>query len=125
MTNAILTCSADFTEMAKSVSNDKMTYMAGGVIPEFGTGKYDPAFEDRVFSLKKDGDITPLFRSEFGYHIIKRLERTPVPATRADASFMYALKQQVQQDPRISIAKAKFLTRVFQRTGYKKNMGIK
>ena len=112
---------ADFTEMAKNMSNDKMTYMSGGLIPEFGTGKFDPAYEEKAFSLKKNGDITPPFRSEFGYHIIKRLDRTPVPSTKSDANYMYALKQQVQQDTRISIAKAKFLKQVFARTGYKKN----
>ena len=112
---------ADFSEMAKNISNDKMTYMSGGIIPEFGTGKYEPAFEDRAFSLMKNGDLTAPFRTQFGYHIIKRLERTPVPLTKDDAGFMYALKQQVQGDPRISIAKTKFLKQVFQRTGYKKN----
>ena len=53
---------ADFGELAKRYSNDKMTYMNGGIMPEFGVAKYDPAFESMAFSLKNDGDISVPFR---------------------------------------------------------------
>ena len=119
-----LKAGADFSEMAKSVSNDKMTYMSGGVLPEFGVGKYDQVFESKAFSLQKDGEITIPFETSFGYHIIKRLSQVPVPTDKSDAAFMYALKQQVMQDGRIEIAKAIFLKQVFQRTGYKKNTAV-
>ncbi|MBK7434863.1 MAG: peptidylprolyl isomerase [Chitinophagaceae bacterium] len=32
----------DFAKLAGYYSDDKMTYMTGGEMPEFGTGKYDP-----------------------------------------------------------------------------------
>src|SRR5437868_232408 len=32
---------ADFASMAKLYSNDRITYMNGGVMPEFGVAKYD------------------------------------------------------------------------------------
>ena len=115
---------ADFGEMAKAMSNDKMTYMSGGTLPEFGVGKYDAIFESKAFSLQKNGDITFPFETSFGYHIIKRMSVSRVPSDKNDASFMYALKQQVLSDDRISIAKAKFLKQVLSRTGYKKNMSI-
>jgi peptidyl-prolyl cis-trans isomerase SurA len=115
---------ADFGEMAKNMSNDKMTYMSGGVMPEFGTGKYDPAFENNVFALKKDNDITPPFQTQFGYHIVKRLSRTEISIDKNDAAFLYNLKQQVQQDSRITSAKEKFLNDVLKRLNYKKNAAV-
>ena len=115
---------ADFSDLAKANSNDKMTYMSGGLIPEFGTGKFDPTFEEKVFALQKDGNITPPFKTDYGFHIVKRLGRTPVPSNKNDATFMYALKQQVEQNDRISIAKAKFLKQVLLKTGYQNNPSI-
>ena len=115
---------ADFYEMAKAISNDKTTYMNGGQMPEFGTGKYEPAFESKVFALKKDDEITPPFQTSFGYHIVKRLGKTPVIENKNDAEYLSSLKQQVQQDARISLAKEKFLKGVLKVLGYKKNTNV-
>jgi peptidyl-prolyl cis-trans isomerase SurA len=111
---------ADFTDMAKAVSNDQTTYMNGGVMPEFGTGKYDPVFESKAFALQKDDDITPPFQTSFGYHIVKRMERTPIPEDKNDAEYLSYLKQQVQKDGRISSAKEKFLKQVLKKLTYQK-----
>ena len=121
----LLLAGADFSDLAKIMSNDKMTYMSGGLLPEFGVGKYEPVFESKAFSLKRDGDITIPFETSFGYHILKRVANTLIPTDKSDATFLYALKQQVIQDPRISVAKMKFLKEVLKRTGYRKNPTIK
>ena len=115
---------ADFGEMAKNISNDQMTYMSGGVLPEFGTGKYDPIFENKVFALQKDGDITPPFQTKFGYHIVKRISKTEIPPDN-NSSYLYTLKQQVLQDSRIASAKEKFINDVLKKLNYKKNIAIK
>ena len=120
-----LQAGADFGEMAKIFSNDKLTYLSGGVMPEFGTGKYDQTFESKAFSLEKDGDLTIPFQTSFGYHILKRLSRAPIPHDKNDADYLYLLKQQVQQDERISSAKENFLKEILKKLGYKKNTGIK
>lgn len=116
---------ADFGELAKRVSNDQTTYMSGGVIPEFGIGTYDDMFERKIVALQKDGNFTLPFQTQFGYHIVKRLGRTPVPAQKTDATYMAGLRQQLQGDVRVGLAKKKFLTNVFKRTGYKKNSALK
>ena len=33
-----------------------------------------PAFEEVAFSLKKDGDFSKPIKTDYGFHIIKRLE---------------------------------------------------
>jgi peptidyl-prolyl cis-trans isomerase SurA len=104
---------ADFEALAKKYSDDRTTFMNGGKMPEFGTAEYDTVFENRVFSLKKDGEISQPFETKFGYHIIKRISAEPVPATKNDEQFMYNLKQQVLNDSRIETAKEKFLKEIF------------
>ena len=64
--------------LAKEFSDDRMTYMNGGVMPEFGTSKYTGEFEKQAFSLDQDGQISQPFETEFGCHILKRISATPV-----------------------------------------------
>jgi peptidyl-prolyl cis-trans isomerase SurA len=118
--NALMNGS-DFATLAKQFSDDKNTYLNGGLMPEFGTAKYDSMFESHAFSLKKDGEISKPFETKFGYHIIKRISAAPVPATTTDEAFMNHLKQEVMKDSRIEVAKDKFLKEISPVIGYKKN----
>lgn len=115
---------AGFGELAKQYSNDRRTYMNNGVMPEFGIATYDGGFEKVAFSLKNDGDISEPFQTEFGYHIIKRLSRSPIPENKNNEAYMANLKQKVLGDSRIAIAKEKFLKEVLAKTGYKKNKAV-
>jgi peptidyl-prolyl cis-trans isomerase SurA len=116
-----LKAGGDFGSMAKLYSNDKMTYMGGGVMPEFGVAKYDGSFERVAFSLKKDSDISQPFQTEFGYHIIKRISRSPIPENKDDETYMYNLRQDVMKDSRIEIAREIFVKEVLAKISYKKN----
>lgn len=120
----LLQAGRDFGELAKQFSNDKLTYLSGGVMPEFGVGRYDPVFEAQVFSLQKDGEIAAPFQTKFGYHIVKRISATPVPAELTDA-YLYTLKQQVLADKRIAFSKEKFLNDVLKKLHFKKNTAVK
>lgn len=110
----------NFGQLAKEYSNDRMTYMNGGIIPEFGVSKYDPVFEKIAFSLNKDNEISQPFETEFGYHIIKRISADTVSSDKNDEAYMYNLKQQVLKDIRIEVATKKFVIDILPKTGYKK-----
>jgi peptidyl-prolyl cis-trans isomerase SurA len=122
---AKLQAGADFAEMAKQYSDDKLTYIAGGNMPEFTTGKYEPPFETAVFKLSKDGELSKPFSTPFGFHIVKRLSVQPVQTTKADAAYMYEIKQKVMQDSRVNTAKDVFTNSIVKLIGYKKNTGVK
>ena len=111
---------ADFTEAAKNTSNDKVTYMNGGAMPEFGVGKFDPVFEKHAFSLRNNGDFTKPFLTSYGYHIIERLALTPVLADSNDVNTLFSLKQKIQNDERGEIPKSDFLSTLFKRIPVKK-----
>src|SRR5690606_7598389 len=117
----VLKDGGDFAALAKQFSDDKTTFMNGGVMPEFGTAKYDSVFENHAFSLRKDGEISKPFETQFGYHIIKRMAASPAPDTKNDEVFMYDLKQQVLKDSRVNTAKELFVTGILPRIGFKKN----
>lgn len=117
----VLKSGSDFATLAKQFSDDKTSYMNGGIIPEFGTAKYDSVFENHAFALNKDGAISTPFETKFGYHIIKRVSAVPVPATKNDDAFMYNLKLQILHDSRIEIAKQKFLKEILPQIGFKEN----
>ncbi len=116
---------ADFAGLAKNFSNDKLTYLNGGELPEFGSGKFDYAFEKEVFDLKKDADITKPFTTSFGIHIVRRISYTPAITDKSDASLQFELKQKVMQDSRVSTAKEKFAKDIITKIGYKRTPGVK
>jgi peptidyl-prolyl cis-trans isomerase SurA len=121
----LLKAGADFTAMAKQYSEDKLTAINGGEMPEFGTGKFDQSFESKVFELQKDGDISQPIYTGYGYHIVKRLQQRAIPTDKTDETFIAALKQQINQDSRINTAKESFIKDITQKIGYKRHTAVK
>ncbi len=121
----LLQAGANFAEIAKKFSDDRITYLTGGEMAEFGTGKFEMPFEKAVFALQKDGDISKPFYTGYGYHIVKRLQQKPIPTDKTDEAYMALLKQQVAQDARINVAKTSFIKTVMAKTGFKRNAAVK
>jgi peptidyl-prolyl cis-trans isomerase SurA len=69
-----------FEELAALYSEDNKTAKSGGVLPPFGTGKMIQPFEDIAFELKEDGSYSQPFKTQFGYHIIKKIKSFPIPS---------------------------------------------
>ncbi|MEJ7610304.1 MAG: peptidylprolyl isomerase [Ferruginibacter sp.] len=109
-----------FADAARSYSDDRMTSVSGGELSEFGAGKYSSSFENNVFRLGKDNEITAPFETAFGYHIVKRVSHTPLP-DKNDASYRFDIKQQVLQDARMNREKEQFAKDIALKTGYKKS----
>ncbi|MCY7291644.1 MAG: peptidylprolyl isomerase, partial [Ferruginibacter sp.] len=116
----LLKSGLSFSDAAKSYSDDRMTYLTGGEMPEFSTGKYNLQFEKNVFQLSADNAISKPFETSFGYHIVKRLSNTILPVNKNDASYLFDIKQKVQQDERKNTSKEKFIRDITSKTGFKK-----
>lgn len=68
-----------FEELAKQFSEDKSSASKGGVLNRFSSGQLSSEeFENVAFGLSKVGDISKPFKSQFGWHIVKLVEKHPV-----------------------------------------------
>jgi peptidyl-prolyl cis-trans isomerase SurA len=66
-----------FSNLARERSDHKETASVGGEMNWFGTGEIIPGFSEPAFALKDTGDITLPFKTVYGFHIIKLLDRKP------------------------------------------------
>lgn len=120
----LLKAGSNFNLLAKQVSDDRLTVQNGGEIPEFGTGKFETLFEREVLKLNNDGDISAPFLTSFGYHIIKRIQQTPIPPAVIDENFKSQIRQKIEKDSRINSAKESFIKDITQKIGFKKSAFI-
>jgi peptidyl-prolyl cis-trans isomerase C len=91
---------AVFEELAKAKSVDTSA-SKGGDLGWFGKGNMVPAFEKAAFSLK-EGELSGIVKSEFGFHIIKLTGKRPAGTRTFDeakeqikAALMPSKQQQI------------------------------
>lgn len=105
---------ADFAELARQYSDDQSSSRKGGELQAFGPGRMVPEFEEAAFALQKDGDISGIVKTNYGYHIIKRLELKLLEPYEDKKN---EIKQRIQRDSRSFLPKKSFITRL--KTKYK------
>ncbi|RYZ54468.1 MAG: hypothetical protein EOP49_05090 [Sphingobacteriales bacterium] len=105
-----------FEDAAKKFSDDRYTINEGGVMPKFGVGRMIPAFEEAAFALKKPGDVSAPVQTEFGFHVIKLIERFPL---KPYDSLQISLKRAVENDSRAQTARDMYLTKIRNQNGFK------
>lgn len=64
---------ADFVALAKKHSEDSSAER-GGDLGNIGRGMFAPAYEDAAFALAGPNDMTAVVETDFGFHIIQRVD---------------------------------------------------
>jgi peptidyl-prolyl cis-trans isomerase C len=62
-----------FSKLAQNLSIDRGSGKRGGDLGYFGRGVMVKPFEDAAFKLER-GQLSEPVKTEFGYHVIKRLD---------------------------------------------------
>lgn len=108
----------DFGKLATAFSNDVVSSASKGLMPEFGVGTFDPAFEAAVFSIKTDGAISKPFATKHGYHIVKRMSITLPPSVKNKKN-LDIMRSFVEKDSRTKVARDKLYNRIVAQAGYR------
>ena len=81
-----LTAGADFTQLAKTLSQDPGSAREGGELPWCQKGQLVKEFEDAAFAMKV-GELSKPVQTAFGWHIIKMIDKQnffPYDSVRTD-----------------------------------------
>jgi peptidyl-prolyl cis-trans isomerase C len=84
---------ADFAELAKKESHDTGSGASGGELGFFTHGQMVPEFDKAAFETKP-GEIAPVVKSTFGYHIIQVEEHTYTPFEEVKSNLERTVRQQ-------------------------------
>ncbi|RYD58966.1 MAG: hypothetical protein EOP56_01680 [Sphingobacteriales bacterium] len=115
---AELKSGASFESLVKKYSDDKFTKDQEGVLPVFGVGRMTPAFENAAYSLKKPGDVSAPIQTDFGFHVIKLIDKYPL---KPYDTLFPQLKRKVENDSRAGMARESFFNKIKQQNGFKEN----
>ncbi len=96
-------------ELVTRYSQDRSSIANKGQLKSFGTGQMVPEFEQAAFALRNPGDISKPVRTKFGWHIIKLIEKKPMPdfaAARED------IRKRIENGPWKDYAKERYLQKL-------------
>lgn len=92
---------ADFTELAKTKSEDKNSAAKGGEMPWFSSGRIIKEISEPAFALQNIGDYTAPVESQFGFHIIKKLNERGIASFEESKE---SIENKIKKDPERSVS---------------------
>ena len=96
-----------FEEMAKDSSNDRKSAQKGGELGWITSGgNVYPSFENAVFNLNENNEISKPFQTPNGWHIVKRLDFEDV---KSYEELRYELRNKIQKDARAQRTRSSFI----------------
>jgi peptidyl-prolyl cis-trans isomerase SurA len=111
----------NFESLVAKYSDDPSSNKKKGVLPAFGTGtstRMVTEFEDAAFALKKDGEYSKPIRTDYGFHIVKRLKLTDVASYE---TMKKTLESKVAKDERSKTTQNSFVTKLKKEYKFKSN----
>jgi len=109
----------NFESLANQFSEDKSTSGKGGVLQRFGSGQLaSEKFEEVAFSLNDKNEISKPFESQFGWHIVKLIDKYPVQSIQ---EMRTELESKVRKDERSLIIANSLATKLRKKYLFTKN----
>lgn len=96
-----------FEKVAKEVSEDPGTKQYGGLLPPFSKdSRVAPEFTEMAFKQKK-GKVSPIFKTNYGYHILEVLRKVPAKTFAFD-EVKGSIEKQIVQRKKMRASQAVF-----------------
>lgn len=108
----------DFASLARQFSDDKSSAVKGGELPIFGTGRMVPEFEEAAFALANNGDFSEPIKTQYGWHIIQRIEKIDIPSFEEVEK---ELKKKITRDGRSQQTQDSFVEKLKSEYNFKYN----
>lgn len=116
---AALSHGADFAALATAHSDDQYTAPRGGEYPWLNAAaRFPKNWLDAAFALQKKGDFTRPFETDFGWHILRLIDRRDEAVVTDEAREQ--LREQLSRDAeRQAVARKNYIQRLKQEYGVK------
>lgn len=108
----------NYEDMAEQFSEDKASSVKSGYIGFFGINRYEKAFEDAAFGLKKDGEFSTPVQTSAGWHIVKRISARPIGDFETEKR---RIEPKIKRDLRYNEAKDALLVKIKKQCGLKED----
>lgn len=100
---------AVFGELAAEFSEDRQSAQNNGVMPAFTSNRMVPQFIKAISKLDQEGQVSGPVRTDFGWHIVKLVEKTP-PKSFQDME--EELRRRIQRDARSRLSQEVVIQRL-------------
>lgn len=108
-----------FEDVARENSDDTGSARNGGLLGRIGTGQISSeAFENAAYALQNPGDVSEPVKTEFGWHIIKLLNKYPIGTFEEEKR---ALELKLKDDSRSKYITKAFVDKLKEEYGFKEN----
>ncbi|MFT6715534.1 MAG: peptidyl-prolyl cis-trans isomerase SurA [Saprospiraceae bacterium] len=107
---------AAFDMLARKYSEHYSSAEKGGVMPWFSSNQYDVKFENAAYDIKINGEYSKPIRTDYGWHIIKRLDRKERESFK---KMELEIRKKVARSDRASKSKEAVLARIKSEYNFK------
>lgn len=113
-----LTAGEDFGELASNYSDDRSSGRRNGELPPFTSNRMVPEFIKAISQLNEPGQISTPVRTQYGWHIIRLIEKTPPPGFEEAA---VQLKSRIARDSRSQLSQKVVVERLKNEYNFNEN----
>lgn len=111
----------NFEQLAKQHSDDRNSAPEGGKLKWFTAGDLIPEFDNALFALKANNDFSEPIKTQFGYHIIKRLDSKELGTFEEVES---EIKSKMSRDSRNTISRQSFIQKLKKEYKFKSKQKV-
>lgn len=112
---------ADFSTLARELSEDSYTAGKGGYIGFFGINRYEKTLEDAAFSIERDSAFSEPVQTSIGWHIIRRISHRGIQPYEIEKRRLEAM---IKKDSRHEAARQALIKQIKAEANFTENSEV-